>query len=415
MFALVDCVSFYASCEAVFRPDLRDKPILVMSNNDGCCVTLNEQAQNLGFQKFRPFFELQPLINQHQAAVFSSNYELYSSLSKRVMDILATFASDHEVYSIDESWLDFTGHKDLRTTGHQMIAAVQQQTGLATRVGFGSNKTLCKVASVIAKRVKRAKGVCCIDDDNEQRKAILARFPVGEVWGVGSKTAAKLNQLGIYSALELAEYDKDAIRAQFGITIERTSHELNGQKCFNFHEDIVEQHQIMVSRSFGKPIYDLQPLQSLTISYLEKAMEKLRANNQLVRHIAISASTSRFSRSYRSIHNVITLPIYTNDTLTAAKYVSQGLEQCYQRHKFVRSMVCLTSLRASQYYQPDLLEPEDSSKSKNLMEVIDTLNAGNQKNIYLARAPKKTEWDMKRLFKSPEYTTDWKDLPRVKC
>ena len=386
-----------------------------MSNNDGCCVTLNEQAQNLGFQKFRPFFELQPLINQHQAAVFSSNYELYSSLSKRVMDILATFASDHEVYSIDESWLDFTGHKDLRTTGHQMIAAVQQQTGLATRVGFGSNKTLCKVASVIAKRVKRAKGVCCIDDDNEQRKAILARFPVGEVWGVGSKTAAKLNQLGIYSALELAEYDKDAIRAQFGITIERTSHELNGQKCFNFHEDIVEQHQIMVSRSFGKPIYDLQPLQSLTISYLEKAMEKLRANNQLVRHIAISASTSRFSRSYRSIHNVITLPIYTNDTLTAAKYVSQGLEQCYQRHKFVRSMVCLTSLRASQYYQPDLLEPEDSSKSKNLMEVIDTLNAGNQKNIYLARAPKKTEWDMKRLFKSPEYTTDWKDLPRVKC
>ena len=415
MYALVDCVTFYASCEAVFRPDLRNKPILVMSNNDGCCVTLNEHAKKLGFQKFKPFFELQPLINQHQAIVFSSNYELYGSLSKKVMDILATFASDHEVYSIDESWLDFSGHKNLRETGHEMIATVKQHTGLDTRVGFGSNKTLCKVASVVAKKVKRANGVCCIDDNNDQRKAILARFPVGEVWGVGSKTAAKLNQMGIYSALELAEYDKDAIRAQFGITIERTSRELNGQRCFNFHEDIVEQHQIMVSRSFGKPIYDLQPLQSLTISYLEKAMEKLRANNQLVRHIAISASTSRFSGSHRSINNVITLPIHTSDTLTAAKYVSQGLEQCYQRHKFVRSMVCLTSLRASQYYQPDLLESEDSTKSKNLMEVIDTLNAGNQKNIYLARAPKKTEWDMKRLFKSPEYTTDWKDLPKIRC
>lgn len=344
-----------------------------------------------------------------------SNYELYGSLSKKVMDILATFASDHEVYSIDESWLDFTGHKNLRETGHEMISTVKKHTGLDTRVGFGSNKTLCKVASVVAKRVKRANGVCCIDDNNDQRKAILARFPVGEVWGVGAKTAAKLNQLGIHSALELAEYDKDAIRAQFGITIERTSRELNGQRCFNFHEDIVEQHQIMVSRSFGKPIYDLQPLQSLTVSYLEKAMEKLRANNQLVRHIAISASTSRFSGSHRSINNVITLPVHTNDTLTAARYVSQGLEQCYQRHKFVRSMVCLTSLRASQYYQPDLLDPEDSTKSKNLMEVIDTLNAGNQKNIYLARAPKKTEWDMKRLFKSPEYTTDWKDLPRIRC
>ena len=415
MYALVDCVSFYASCEQVFRPDLRDSPILVMSNNDGCCVTLNEKAKALGFEKFKPFYQLKPLIDYHQAIVFSSNYELYGHLSKKVMETLATFASDHEVYSIDESWLDFTGHKDLRATGHKMIATVQQHTGLATRVGFGSNKTLCKVASVVAKRVNAANGVCCIDDNDHQRRTILERFPVGEVWGVGSKTTAKLHALGIYSALELANYDKDALRAQFGITVERTARELDGQKCFNFHEDVIEQQQIIVSRSYAKPIYDLKPLQSITIGYLEKAMAKLRANNQIVRHITFSASTSRFAGNYQSIQNVITLPTHTSDTLTAARFVSMGIEQCYRRHKFVRSMVCLTGLRGNEHYQSDLLEPEQSNASRELMKVIDEINTGNQKNIFLARSPKETQWDMKREFKSPEYTTKWWDLPRIKC
>ena len=415
MYALVDCVTFYASCEAVFRPDLRNKPILVMSNNDGCCVTLNDRAKQLGFKKFKPYFELKPMIDKYQATVCSSNYELYGCLSKRVMNTLATFASDYEVYSIDESWLDFSGHKNLRETGHKMIATVKQHTGLDTRVGFGSNKTLCKVASVVAKKVKRANGVCCIDDNDYQRKAILERFPVAEVWGVGAKTAAKLNQLGIYSALELAQYDKDAIRAQFGITIERTSRELNGQRCFNFHEDVNDQQQIVVSRSFGKPIYELQPLISMTTSYLETAMAKLRANKQLVRHISVSASTSRFSGSYKHIKNVVTLPVHTNDTLLAAQHVSKALEQCFERHKFVRSMVCLTSLQADKYYQADLLEPEQTASSRTLMTVLDTLNRHNQKKVFLARSLKKREWDMKRLFKSPEYTTDWADLPKIKC
>jgi DNA polymerase V len=415
MFALVDCVTFYASCEANFRPDVRDKPVLVMSNNDGCCVALNETAKKLGFDKFKPFFELKPLIDQHSAYVFSSNYELYGSLSKKVMDTLATFASDIEIYSIDESWLDFTGHKNLRETGHKINSTVLAHTGISTRVGFGSNKTLCKVASVIAKRVSKANGVCCIDDDDVQRRKILARFPIAEVWGIGSKTAAKLNYLKIYTALDLAEYEKGAIRANFGITIERTARELNAQKCFNFHEDITEQKQIVVSRSFGKPIYNLQPLQSLTISYLEKAMAKLRANNQLVRHISISASSSQFSGDFQTINNVITLPTHSNDTLLAAQLVSQALAQCYRKHKFVRSMVCLTGLKSNKHYQSDLLEDEQSAKSISLMKVMDALNFGNRKTVFLGRSPKKTEWDMKRLFKSPEYTTSWKDLPKIKC
>jgi DNA polymerase V len=415
IYALVDGVAFFASCEAVFRPDLRPKGVLIFSNNDGVCVALNEKAKQLGFKKFKSYFELKPLIDKHKAVVCSSNYELYGCLSKRMMDTLATFSSDHEVYSIDETWLDFTGHSQLRETGHKMIATVLSHTGLETRVGFGSNKTLCKIASVIAKRVKKANGVCCIDDDNIQRRAILARFPVDEVWGVGKRTAEKLKRLNIYSALELADYDKNAIRNQFGITIERTSRELNGQRCFNFHEDVTEQKQIIVSRSFGKPIYDLQPLQSITISYLEKAMKKLRANNQLVRHISVSASTSKFSKDYSSIQSVITLPTHTNDTLIAAQLVSEGIEQCYKRHKFVRSMICLTSLHSNTHYQSDLLEPEQSKASRSLMKVIDTLNAGNQKNIFLARSPKKTEWDMRREFKSPEYTTKWRDLPKIRC
>ena len=415
MYALVDGVSFFCSCESVYRPDLRNRGIIILSNNDGTVVSLNEIAKNHGLKKFKPYFELKPLIDKHNICVKSSNYALYGDLSKKMMDILSSFGSDSSIYSVDEQWICFSGHQHLREIGHKMNATVLAHTGLETRVGFGSNKTLCKVASVVAKRVKKANGVCCIDDDDQQRKIILSRFPVEEVWGVGAKTAVKLNNLGVQTALQLAEYDKDAIRAQFGITIERTSRELNGQRCFNFHEDVSEQKQIVVSRSFGKPIYDLPALQSVTISYLEKAMEKLRKNNQLVRHITVSASTSRFSGGFNSIQNVITLPTHSNDTLLAARLVSRALEQCYRRHKYVRSMICLTSLQTSTHYQSDLLAPEQSSASRSLMKVIDTLNAGNQKNIFLGRSPPITEWSMKRDFLSPEYTTRWADLPRIKC
>lgn len=415
MYALVDCVAFYASCEVIFRPDIRDRPVLVFSNNDSCCVTLNSKAKSLGFKKMKPYFELKPLIEQFNAVVFSSNYELYGDISNKVMKTLSSFSSDTSIYSIDEAWLDFTGHKNLRETGRNINSQVLAHTGIPTRVGFGTNKTLCKVASVIAKRVSRANGVCCIDDNGDQREAILNRFPISEVWGIGSKTDIKLRSIGVNTALELANFDKKAIRSLFGVTIERTARELNGEKCFDFHESNLDKQQIVVSKSFGVTINTLWPLQSITASYLEKALEKMRSNKLLLKQFCFSASTSRYKGEFKIIHKVITLPVFTNDTLSILPLLSKAIESCFIEADFVRAMVSLTSMNPESSFQPDLFNEGQNDKSRKLMVVIDRINKGNDKNIFLGRSPKAKEWEFRRKFKSPEYTTNWCDLVRVKC
>lgn len=408
-------MSFYASCEQVYRVEIRNLPILVFSNNDSICVTLNDRAKQLGFEKFRTYQDLAPMIKLHGAVCFSSNYSLYADLSRRMMETLKPFASDFFIYSIDEAWLEFSGHEDLRETGREINRTVFKHTGIPTRTGFGSNKTLAKVASSIAKRIPRANGVCCIDDDFNQRPAILDRFPIGEVWGIGSKTESKLKYMGINTALELADYDKKNLRKLFGVTIERTARELNGEKCLSFHEVFKEQQQIISSKAFGKPIYQLPALLSVTMGYLEKAMEKLRANNQLARYISISASGPRSSGGRGTIQEVIALPTHTNDTLLCAQLVTTAFTRIFKPNKYLRSMVCLTGLISDENYQLDFLEPEQSIKSRKLMSVIDTLNKGNQKNVSLGRSPKQTPWSMRRELLSPRYTTSWTDLPTIQC
>ncbi len=415
MIALVDCVSFFASCEILFRADLEGRAVIVCSPNDGCIVALNSIATACGIKKFEPVFKMKQLIQRNNVIIFSSNFELYGNLSDRVMNIVSSFAHDSEIYSIDESWLDFHGRTDdIREVGHLINNTVKKHTGLEVRFGAGPNKVLSKVASIIAKKVIKANGVCVIDND-DQRRIILSKFPVSSLWGIGRQLSKQLNENNIHTALQLADTPKKMIRRQYNVNVERIARELTGEKCLNFHEDVVEQKQIIVSRSFGIHITELPPLQGITAGYLTKAMEKLRRNDQLVQTMTVSLSTSPFKDNYVTKHKVIQLPAPTSDTLLLTGYLTHAIAMIFTPNVYVKSMVCLTNLCKGEHYQGDLLQEEQSSGSKKLMAILDQVNIGNARNIYIGRTGTSKRFESKREKKSPDYLTSWHELPRIKC
>lgn len=416
MYALVDCETMYASCEAIFRPDLRGKPIVVLSNNDGCIVAMNTAAKALGVPKFEPYFKLKHQLKKLGVYVFSSNYELYGDISARIMNTLSTFAHDSHVYSIDEAFLDLHGHLfDPREWGYEVVQTIQQHVGMPVRVGIGATKTLAKVANVIAKKIPRANGVCCIDDES-QRERILKSYPVEEVWGVGRSLTSRLGLENVKTAWDLTQIDLKTLRKNYSVVLERTARELRGVPCIPFHDGPEERKQIVVSRAFNKPICEVKPLQALTVDYLTKAMVKLRKHKMLVECLIVKASSSRFQNGYVSHHGVLKLPVPTNDTVYLAKLVSDAVERLFQPdNKYVRSMVCLSELRAEQYHQGDLLAPEQAERSIQLMHTLDKLNLKNSNTVFLGSTGIKHNWAMAREMKSNNYTTSWAELPKARC
>jgi DNA polymerase V len=377
---------------------------------------MNTAAKNLGVPQFEPYFKMKNELHKLGVHVFSSNYELYGDLSARIMDTLSTFAADIHVYSIDEAFLDLRGHVfDKREWAHNVIHCIQKNIGMPVRVGIGKTKTLTKVANVVAKKVARAKGVCCIDSES-QREKILKKFPLSEVWGIGRKLNMRLGAEGIVNAWQLAEFDKTYLRKTFSVVVERTALELQGIECIPFHDEPEAKKQIVVSRSFSLPITEVKPLQAVTADYLSKAMMKLRQNNLLVETLIVSASSSRFSDGYVSHHKVIKLPTPSNDTLAISIKVTEAIAEMFRpNNKYVRSMVCLSELRDEGFYQRDLLANEQSDKSMKLMAVIDQLNKHNNNQVFIGSAGIKNSWAMARRMKSPNYTTCWPELPKVKC
>lgn len=416
MYALVDCETMYASCEAVFRPDLRGKPIVVLSNNDGCIVAMNNVAKRLGMPMFEPYFKMKNELGKLGVHVFSSNYELYGDLSSRIMDTLSTFAADIHVYSIDEAFLDLRGHAfDKRQWSRDIIQTIQRDIGMPVRVGIGKTKTLTKVANVVAKKVARAKGVCCIDDE-AQREKILKIFPLSEVWGIGRKLTMRLGAEGITTAWQLAEADKTYLRKNFSVVVERTALELQGTECIPFHDEPEDKKQIVVSRAFSQPITEVKPLQALTVDYLSKAMVKLRKHRLLVETLVVSASSSRFADAYVSHHKVIKLAVPSNDTLAISNKVTEAIAAMFKPNsKYVRSMVCLSELRDEGFYQKDLLAEEQTDRSMKLMAVMDEINKHHGNQVFIGSTGIKNDWAMARRMKSPNYTTSWAELPIIKC
>ncbi len=420
MFALADVNSFYASCEAVFRPDLKGKPIIVLSNNDGCVIARSAGAKKLGLEMGMPYFQIQQCLRQHQVAVFSSNYALYADLSARVMSILETLAPRVEIYSIDEAWLDVSGIDSLMTFeafGHRVREAILATTGLAVGVGLSKTKTLAKLCNNAAKNYPATGGVVALTHSTRLQK-LMALTPVEDVWGVGRRLSNKLNIMGIESALDLSRAPVPFIRKHFSVVLERTVRELRGEPCISLEEEIPTKQQIVCSRSFSARITSREDMRQALCCYAERAAEKLREQKQYCRQIAVffRSSPHAVNETYYTDSASEQLLTATQDTRDIVAAAMRGLDKIWKDGpRYMKSGVMLNDFEPTRQAQLHLFDDAPPRpRSAELMNVIDTVNHKGLGKVWFAGQGIEPVWQMKREMLSPAYTTKWADLPLVK-
>lgn len=420
MFALVDVNSFYASCEKVFRPDLEGKPIVVVSNNDGCIISLSREAKQFGIKMGEPYFKFKEKLYPSRVYVFSSNYALYADLSSRVMQTLTDLAPAIEIYSIDEAFVNVSGIGNclaLETFGHQMRTQVLKNTGLTVGVGIAPTKTLAKLANYAAKRWTSTGGVVDLSGRERQRK-LLEKVPVEEVWGVGRRITKKLNAMGITTALELAEASSWVIRKHFNVVLERTARELRGEPCLDLEEYTPTKQQIICSRSFGHRITQYEEMHQAICAYAERAAEKLRGEHQYCRFISVFVRTSPHADNeiYYGNQASVTLMTPTNDSRDIIRAATEALGRIWlDGYRYMKAGVMLADFFSSGVAQLNLFDDNRlRANSAALMEMIDSVNHSGKGKIWFAGQGIEKSWAMKREMLSPAYTTRYADLPVAK-
>ncbi|MFL2775825.1 MAG: translesion error-prone DNA polymerase V subunit UmuC [Gammaproteobacteria bacterium] len=419
MFALVDCNSFYASCERVFRPDLKNKPVVVLSNNDGCVVALSKEAKSLGIKMCDPWFKIEKEYKQKGGIAFSSNYELYADISSRIMDILEQLSPRVEIYSIDEAFLDLSGVSnclDLDIFGKDCLDTIKKWTGMPVRVGIGPTKTLAKVASYGAKKYPQTNGVVDLSSKDRQIK-LMKLMPVEEVWGVGRKIHRHLNSIGIKNAYELSQLDLNFIRSKFNIVLAKTVRELRGEVCINLEEEAPTKKQIVVSRTFNSRVTNLKMLHEAVSDYAARASVKLRRENQACKVLSVFIRTNPFRKQDIQHREIVSVPFIlpTNDSRDLIKAAKQGMDRVYREDfQYNKAGIMLSDFYDEGVSQLDLFNTQERKElDKKLMQTIDKINRTSLGPItFLAQGIKK-EWSMKREMQSPRYTTSWNDLLKV--
>lgn len=420
MFALVDVNSFYASCEKVFRPDLQGKPIVVVSNNDGCIISLSREAKQFGIKMGEPYFKFKEKLYPSKVYVFSSNYALYADLSSRVMQTLTDLAPVIEIYSIDEAFVNVSGVShclSLEAFGHQMRTEVLKNTGLTVGVGIAPTKTLAKLANYAAKRWSGTGGVVDLSGRERQRK-LLEKVPVEEVWGVGRRITKKLNAMGITTALELAEASSWVIRKHFNVVLERTARELRGEPCLDLEEFTPTKQQIICSRSFGHRITQYEEMHQAICAYAERAAEKLRGEHQYCRFISVFVRTSPHADNeiYYGNQASVTLMTPTNDSRDIIRAATEALGRIWlDGYRYMKAGVMLADFFSSGVAQLNLFDDNRlRANSAALMEMMDSVNHSGKGKIWFAGQGIEKSWAMKREMLSPAYTTRYADLPVAK-
>ncbi|EAY3827023.1 translesion error-prone DNA polymerase V subunit UmuC [Salmonella enterica] len=422
MFALCDVNSFYASCETVFRPDLRGRPVVVLSNNDGCVIARSTEAKQLGIAMGEPYFKQKERFQQFGVVCFSSNYELYADMSNRVMTTLEEMSPRVEIYSIDEAFCDLTGIRscrDLTDFGREIRATVLKRTHLTVGVGIAQTKTLAKLANHAAKKWQRqTDGVVDLSNIDRQRR-LLALIPVEDVWGVGRRISKKLNALGIKTALELSEQSTWFIRKHFNIVLERTVRELRGEPCLELEEFAPAKQEIVCSRSFGERVTDYEDMRQAICSYAARAAEKLRGEHQYCRFISTFVKTSPFALNepYYGNSAAVKVLIPTQDSRDIINAAVKCLDKIWRDgHRYQKAGVMLGDFFSQGVAQLNLFDDNaPRADSAKLMEVLDHLNAKDGKGtLYFAGQGMSQQWAMKREMLSPRYTTRFSDLPIVR-
>jgi DNA polymerase V len=421
MYALADVNSFYASCEMLWRPDLDGRPVVVLSNNDGCVVACNQEAKKLGMAMAGPYFKVKQQLERAGGVAFSSNYELYADMSTRVMMALEELVPRIEIYSIDESFLDLSSVPnctDLTLFGRQIRDKVWSDTRLKIGVGIAQTKTLAKLANFAAKRwVKQTDGVVDLSCLERQRK-LMDKVPVEEVWGIGRRIAKKLNAMGIESALQLADASTTMIRKRFSVVIERTVRELCGEPCLELEEFAPTKQQIISSRSFGERITEYEHMHQAICLYATRAAEKLRAERQYCRHVSAWIKTSPFAthEAYYGNSASVKLNTPTQDTRDIIAAAMRCLDAIWQPgHRFDKGGVMLQDFFSRGIAQLELFdEYQPRPGSEKLMQVMDHINNSGRAKLWFAGQGTQQVWSMKRELLSPAYTTRLSDLPRAR-
>ena len=449
MIGLADCNNFYCSCERVFRPDLIGKPVVVLSNNDGCVIARSEEAKALGYKMGDPFYQVKEKLEAEGVAIFSSNYTLYGSLSNRVMSMLSHYSPHIDQYSIDESFFDvdqsmaerffqdnlkendtFLNNESLlHQYGARISADVLRAVGIPISIGIAETKTLAKIGSKFAKKYKGYQGCCLIDTDERRHKA-LSLFPIKDVWGIGRQISRKLDYMGIRTAAQFADKKESWVRSHFNITTVRTWKELNGESCISI-EELPQKKSICTSRSFAaEGISDKDVVEEAVANFAVRCAEKLRHQGSVCQGITVFAWTSRFNENVPeyTIHDSLTLPIATNAqeeivgaalSILRAKYPKSMADSRPDRPDmsfyFKKAGVILWQISPDHPRQQDLFDPIDRSRQKALMEAIDAIN---RKNGYgtIRQAIQGTDcrFDLKREYMSKQFTTNIHDILKVK-
>lgn len=419
MYGLADCNNFFVSCERVFRPSLEGRPVVVLSNNDGCAVARSNEAKALGITMGQPLFQFRELVQRHRIEVFSSNYRLYSDMSHRVHSTLRGLVPAVEVYSIDEAFLDLRGIplEELAELGHRISRICRRDTGIPVSVGIAPTKTLAKVASKLCKQYPRLNGACLMYRAEDIEK-VLRRFPIGDVWGIGRRYVKRWTAAGIRTAWDFVSLPEEIVSVQMGITGVRTWRELRGEPSIDFEQQRSPKQQICVSRSFSEEITSIEQLHGQLASFAAQCAVKLRTQRSACHEAIIFISTNRYrGDSEQAYLNRMTIfPVATDSTLEIESGVRAMLNDCFREGlSYKRAGVILSGIVPRDRVQGHLFDSLDREKHARLMSAVDAVNAAAadpwSPTVRIASQAEKVLNHSDH--RSPAYTTDWNDLPVV--
>lgn len=419
IFALMDCNNFYASCERAFNPKLRGKPIVVLSNNDGCVIARSNEAKALDIPMGAPAFKFQPLFRKHGVHVFSSNFALYGDMSRRVMDTVSRFTPDMEIYSIDEAFLCLDRmHGHPLDLARKIRATVLQWTGIPVSIGIGPTKTLAKVANRVAKKNLEHGGAFSFADYPDQDR-ILTGIDIEDVWGIGRRYSKKLREFGIRNALQFSKLDKDWVKKRMTVNGMHTLLELQGIPCIPLDQTVATPKSVVCSRTFAKAVTDKEQLEQIVSGYAARVGERLRGQKCLAGQLQVFVLTDRFRLDKPQYSNAATvsLAVPSSHTPDLIRAVRRVLELIFKPgYEYRKAGVMVFGIEKEQGRRLHLFDPspEERGRSKALMNTMDRINAKwGAMTMRVASEGTGKRWVMRQAHLSPRYTSDWRELPRV--
>ena len=418
MFGLCDCNNFFVSCERVFNPSLNGRPVVVLSNNDGCVVSRSNEAKAIGIQMGQPLYQIRDLVKRYDVAVHSSNYRLYGDMSNRVMETLKSHVPHIEIYSIDEAFLELDGYPidGLLQMGRELSRIVKRNTGIPVSIGISHTKTLAKIASRLCKKYPKLQGACLMHRDEDIAK-VLSTYPIEDIWGIGRRHSKKLHAAGVATAMQLCNKSHEWVQNMLSITGVRTWRELQGEPAIEFKHKIADKQTITVSRSFAKEIYDMEELRETLSTFASMAAEKLRQQHSVAGELQVFILTNRHREDMPQHREgkLVKFVTPTNSTLEIVKAATAMLKELYRRgYGYKKSGVTLCDIMPDNAVQKSLFDPTDHPKHKLLMQTIDNINSTLGSNSIKLVSQGNIGDHINRQHLSPEYTTDWKDILVVK-